>query len=88
MSNKQKRTGPIFPKKMEPTIDISTEDVNIEIGKRLDFLATNDPQYQRLMGMRDILLKLEGPNVPVQDNEVSATGGADTGGDTSEEGDS
>ena len=88
MSNKQKRTGPIFPKKMEPTINVSVEDVNTEIGKRLDFLATNDPQYQRLMGMRDILLKLESADVSIQNNEVPATGGADTGSNTSEEGDS
>jgi len=88
MSNSQKRTGPIFPKKPEPALGISVADVNAEIGKRLDFLATNDPQYQRFMGMRDILLKLENPDVPVQSTEVPAIGGADTSSNASEKGDS
>jgi hypothetical protein len=60
-------------------IDVSLEDVNKAIGERLDAIAYADSQYQRLMGMRDILLKLEGSNVEVP--EVPATGGSDSGGE-------
>jgi hypothetical protein len=85
MSSKLKRQPPIINRNRQADKNAKKlGEVRGQLNQRLEFLASNDPTYQRLMGRLDMLI------VPESEDDVAPKEypfvGENTEGDHSEEG--
>ena len=85
MSSKIKRQPPIINRKRQADENAKKlEEVRGQLNQRLEFLASSDPSYQRLMGRLDMLIGTESEDVGIP--EAPSAGGSDTESDHSKEG--